>query len=396
MGHLYRRDFLNPKTKKMEPYPKWYGCFVDSNGKRKRVPLSTDKTVSQQMLSKLERKSEKEKAGLWDPFEEQGKRLILDHLHDWQKALSASGTTEKHQKLLFARASKVIDNLAALHLKDLSASAVMESIANLSTKHDWSPQTKAHVLQATKQFGRWLLKDRRWSENRIQFLSLPISAIRSGLRHDRRPFTQEEISYLITSVKASQEKRGLSGQARSVLYSLAASTGLRLSELASLMTSNFKGDWIALDAAKTKNRHKALVPIPNQLEGILRPFLTTCQPGRFLFGNQLVKDKTIGSKLLKSDMAEARKTWVESGGDSAADFLLWENDQNQFADFHSLRSTFITELARAGASPKELQTLARHSDPRVTLKHYTKVNEQDLVAMVNKLPVFTVASTVAE
>ena len=43
----------------------------------------------------------------------------------------------------------------------------------------------------------------------------------------------------------------------------------------------------------------------------------------------------------------------------------------EYADFHALRHTFCSALAAAETGAKELQTLARHSDPRLTLGLYT-------------------------
>ena len=42
-------------------------------------------------------------------------------------------------------------------------------------------------------------------------------------------------------------------------------------------------------------------------------------------------------------------------------------------DFHSLRVTYITNLARAGVHPKVAQILARHSTIDLTMKVYTKL-----------------------
>jgi integrase len=58
----------------------------------------------------------------------------------------------------------------------------------------------------------------------------------------------------------------------------------------------------------------------------------------------------------------------------------------RYADFHSLRHCFITGLARAGVSPKMAQTLARHSDIRLTLGVYTHVELPGRTAAIESLP----------
>jgi len=54
---------------------------------------------------------------------------------------------------------------------------------------------------------------------------------------------------------------------------------------------------------------------------------------------------------------------------------------------HSCRHLFITSLERAGISPKMAQTLARHSDIRLTLGVYTHVELDDQTAAIGALPV---------
>jgi hypothetical protein len=42
-------------------------------------------------------------------------------------------------------------------------------------------------------------------------------------------------------------------------------------------------------------------------------------------------------------------------------------DGPKYADFRALRHSYLSALAAAGVGVKELQTLARHAEPRVTL-----------------------------
>ena len=56
------------------------------------------------------------------------------------------------------------------------------------------------------------------------------------------------------------------------------------------------------------------------------------------------------------------------------------------AAFHSCRHPFITNLERAGAHPKVAQTLARHSDIRLTLNVYTHAELADQTKAIEELP----------
>jgi integrase len=56
-----------------------------------------------------------------------------------------------------------------------------------------------------------------------------------------------------------------------------------------------------------------------------------------------------------------------------------------FADFHSLRHSYITALGRAGVDLRTVQELAGHSSPTLTSR-YSHRRLHDLAGAVEKLP----------
>ena len=66
--------------------------------------------------------------------------------------------------------------------------------------------------------------------------------------------------------------------------------------------------------------------------------------------------------------------------------VVHQDASGRFADFHALRHTFISALARTGAHPKVAQTLARHKTLDMTLSRYTHVLGGDLVTALANLP----------
>ena len=99
------------------------------------------------------------------------------------------------------------------------------------------------------------------------------------------------------------------------------------------------------------------------------------------------------AEMLKKDLAAARATWIAESPNAEerqrreqSSFLKYQNDQGQYADFHALRKTFITNLSRAGVSPKTAQLLARHSDINLTMNTYTMLGVLDQAAAVEALP----------
>jgi len=69
-----------------------------------------------------------------------------------------------------------------------------------------------------------------------------------------------------------------------------------------------------------------------------------------------------------------------------SDFLAYQDENGLFADFHSNRHTFITNLSRAGVTPRTAQTLARHSDIRLTMGTYTHIGLHDQSTAIELLP----------
>jgi integrase len=55
-------------------------------------------------------------------------------------------------------------------------------------------------------------------------------------------------------------------------------------------------------------------------------------------------------------------------------------------DFHALRTTFVTTLARAGVHVKTAQVLARHKTIAMTLEIYTRLGLADDLSALAKLP----------
>jgi len=55
-------------------------------------------------------------------------------------------------------------------------------------------------------------------------------------------------------------------------------------------------------------------------------------------------------------------------------------------DFHALRHSFLTRLARSGVAPAVAKSLARHSGLVLTMDHHTHTLIGDERAAVDRLP----------
>ena len=63
--------------------------------------------------------------------------------------------------------------------------------------------------------------------------------------------------------------------------------------------------------------------------------------------------------MIRGDLKEARKKWLQSFQDDAqraeaeqSDFLTYRDAAGFVADFHALRHTYISRIIRSGASAK--------------------------------------------
>jgi hypothetical protein len=66
--------------------------------------------------------------------------------------------------------------------------------------------------------------------------------------------------------------------------------------------------------------------------------------------------------------------------------VLYKDAAGRVADFHALRHSYVSALARSTAPVKIVQSLARHSTPTLTLNTYAHVGLHDHAAALAALP----------
>jgi integrase len=222
-------------------------------------------------------------------------------------------------------------------------------------------------------------------------------------RHDRRALTHDEFTWLIKATSTGKQVEAMSGTDRAMLYVLAGWTGFRKGELGSLTKLSFRLDasppTVTVAAGYSKRRRQDTQILHPDVVEELRMWLadeTQLAPDQVLFPisgrapGGIEKDT---GKMIQRDLAAARDLRLENAETEdertrreESDVLCYKNREGLFADFHSLRHFFITNLERAGVTPKLAQTLARHSDIRLTLGIYTHVGLHDQTAAISSLP----------
>ena len=275
------------------------------------------------------------------------------------------------------------------YLADLRAD---RTDAQGKSKQGISAQTSNFYLQDTKQFCRWMVRDRRASENPLAYLQG--LNVRLDRRHDRRALSIEEMLWLLDITRKGPERYSISGPERALLYWLAVETGLRANELASLTPLSFDLDGahptVTVAAAYSKHRRQDVLPLRPDMAAALRVFLACKLPSVPAF--KMPGGKRT-SNMMRADLDYARAAWLaesstpqERKAREGTSFLSYVDGSDRYADFHALRHTFITNLARSGAHPKTAQTLARHSTITLTMDYYTHTLQREQIAALSALP----------
>jgi integrase len=255
---------------------------------------------------------------------------------------------------------------------DLTASRVQSFLADLRDEGT-SIQTSNHYLRAIKQLTRWMVKDRRSHDDPLQFVSM--LNVSTDRRHDRRPLAEAEFSALLQAARAGRSVLGMEGPDRAMLYAVAAYTGLRASELASLTRQSFRLDddtpTVTVQAAYSKHRRQDVLPLHPSLVAMIRPWLFAKPTWGRIWPGKWAEYKTAG-KMMQVDLKAAGVEYIDAHG--------------LYADFHALRHTFITNMMKSGVNPKTAQALARHSTIDLTMNVYASLTVTDQAAALNTLP----------
>ena len=415
----------------------WRARYHDADGVTKTCSLFDDRETSEAKLADILQRERELKAGIRrrDQFEQyrqtpllcrkcngtgcqdskgQPSQCVENHVDAYLEFLTSKNNTEKHVRLTRTRLRDALLACRFDLIEDLNAGRVSVWLRD-QRMDGMSPATSNHYVTSVKSFGNWLFKDRRHPDNPFGHLT-KVNA-RVDVRVVRRALNQEELAALVASTENGASFRDLSGDDKAMLYLMAAFTGLRASELASLTTQslNFRCDppTLTVEAACSKHRREDVLPLHAGLAVRLRQWLQE-RSRRALDDdaipfNSVTTDFDVGepgvaeplfpgtwpdraAKMLRRDLEAARMQWISEAETNAerqererSDFLKFETADGR-ADFHALRHKFVSDLATAGVHPKLAQELARHSSIVLTMDKYSHVGLLDMNAALESLP----------
>ncbi len=236
------------------------------------------------------------------------------------------------------------------------------------------PATLNHYVRAVRGFFRWLVRAKRIGSNPLESLPLVNAAVE--VRRTRRELTANELHRLSNATRmSSRSYRGLSGEDRYFLYLVATGTGFRASALSNLTPADFdlNTPTVTLVARFNKSRRTKVQPLPVDVATALRDYLASKSISTPVWGGTWAKDCR-GAEMIRLDLEAAGIPYTVDGPEGL-----------EYADFHSLRHSFLTLGGRSGIDLRTLQELARHSDPILTAR-YSHRRLYDLAGAVDKLP----------
>ncbi len=361
--------------------PKGQGKYVaqyrGADGAVHRVTLGRDKNASLARAVEIERKVERERAGLADPHEAQAKRPIAEHLDDFLASLADRQRSKDYAALMATRIRAILDGTRVRAVSDLRPSSVEAFLGDLATQGR-GRKTLAHYAAAIKGFTRWLLRDGRIGCDPLASLEpVPLEGDRKRVR---RALDEHEQRRLIQAAETSERSSfDLTGRDRAMIYRLVLTTGLRANELATLTAGSLSfGDGqgqlagsptVTVAPKNAKNRKLEPLPLRRDVADALRAYVGIRPATALVFPKTSWADH--GTRMMTPDLEAAGIPYKTADG---------------VVDLHALRHSFITGLARAGVPPQIAQRLARHSDVRLTLGVYSHLGLVDLAGAIAKLP----------
>jgi integrase len=319
----------------------WAGRYrLAGDVKPTQVALRTvDKRVARQELARIVQEKEWERHGILPPkgLRDAAGRPLSEHLTEFLADLKLR-TSRKYTQNIKNRVGRLMEACGWTNVQDVTRDSFVRWRATVTGK---APSTLNQYLDAVRVFLNWLVDHERVQVNPVAKIEpLPTRGREVRLR---RAFTDVEMRAILA----------VAGD-RAVCIRAVYLLGLRRGEAEQLQWGDVNVDdgTVSLRSATTKNRRAAVMPL-DDLAAELRAIRPAGVRG----------DVPVFGKLLPT-----MKEWLAI---LRAAKVQEYDDQKQRGDFHALRYTLCTNLARAGVPVQTAMQVMRHSDIKLTTRIYT-------------------------
>jgi len=399
---IYKPTYRDKQGGAVKECQHWYLTFTDNRGIRRRLPAFSNKRATEKLAEKieellssaggvlspelqkwLENLSEKTRGkliafGLLSDNQRISNHLgktLAQHLDDFRGALLAKGNSKGYADQIKTAAELIFTKCGFKVWSDIDANKVYTFLADLRGEDGIGQRTFNYYLKICKEFCKWLCKERRATTNPLEHLSC---VTQTEKRCRRRALTLDEQHKLLEATESGATHHNMTGFERCLVYTLALQSGLRANEIRTLTVASFDfaENTVTVQAGYAKNKKTAVIDLKPETAAELKTFLAGKIPNTRAFA---MPDQP--SKMIERDLKAALIDYKTNEGT---------------ADFHSLRHSFITNLARAGVHPSDAQALARHSTITLTMDFYTHTVRESLRKIINEQPVLTVVRNASD
>ena len=375
MASVFKRG--GKKSRGGSYYIQWF----DHTGKRRTKSARTsDKATAERIAAKYEADVALRRDGVIDPtldaVSRESQRSVESHLADFKNKLQAANRTEDHIGRTARMIRTITEHAGFQTVADITADGVNRYVGKLRDENRSARTIQSH-LTAIKAFTKWLADHHKLPRDPLTSVRKPNP--KADRRRERRMLLPAEWPWLEAATLAGPERNGMQSAERLLLYLTAIQTALRSSSLRSLTRGRLFLDatppYIVCKAKSTKNQKDARQYVRPELAADLRTHITTKAPKAPVFN---LPHATSLAKMLRADLAEARKAWLkdslndpdEYSRREQSDFLVDTNHDGEVFDFHSLKHTCGAWLAMKGVHPKVVQMVMQHSSITLTMDTY--------------------------
>lgn len=238
-----------------------------------------------------------------------------------------------------------------------------------------SARTVNTYLIAFKTFCNWLKENGRLACDPLQRLTRLNEA--ADRRYERRSMADDEIIRLFGFCEQAEVQHGLTGHERRLVYQLAIEAGLRWNDVRTLCRKDFsfgRAPTVTVWAENAKNSKTDIRPLSPELSSLLMGYFqrNPALPTARAFSGMWLRE---GGAMLAQDLTAAG--------------IEVRNSSDEVVDFHSLRHTCGTRMAKSGVQPQVAMRIMRHSSMDLTLRYYTHLSLEDKASALSKLPGLT-------
>lgn len=282
-----------------------------------------------------------------------GQVELVELLDEYEQVLLSRENSKDYVKQAKSRIKKILEGCRYARSQDFDATEVQLFLKKLGH----GKRTRNHYLRAAKGFVKFLMVKGRLHSDPL--ISLTMLNTEDDKRVVRRTLDEQEFEKLI---KATTGHNKLPQDLRRMVFRIAHWTGFRAGEIGTLEVDCFElgsnPPVIVIDPTISKHRVEDRQVIPEFFAAELRDFLAGKQ-GKLFPGRWWKR----AAEMLQVDLEAAGIPYKDAAGKQL--------------DFHALRHSYVTSLAKAGVKPEVLQKLARHSTILLTLQVYRHVEEEE-------------------